>query len=321
MTNLTELFIVFTGIFAVFLWSDMHATPPPPLEEVVAKVAPVQEPVTILFAGDMMLGRHVGKLIAAHGAEHPFEKIASSLAEISPDLFIANLEGPITELAAPDSRVSPEQPYSMRFSFDPEVTSAIKDIGFTHLSLANNHTLDQGGQGVRDTIAHLSAAGVVPFGTRDGPALGTVATTTVRGRDLVFVGLDTTIIVHDAGAVREALAAFPESTFVAVLVHWGNEYEAIHSSAQETFAHLLINSGADLVVGAHPHVVQDVDTYKGKRIYYSLGNFVFDQYWNEAVQTGLMVLVTLDGDRTAYQELPVKSVRSQPAVTEVARLD
>lgn len=132
-TNLTELFIVFTGIFAVLLWSDMHATPPSPLAEIVAKAAPVQEPVTILFAGDMMLGRHVGKLIAAHGAEHPFEKIASSLAEISPDLFIANLEGPITEFAVPDPRVSPEQPYSMRFSFDPEVTSAIKNIGFTHL--------------------------------------------------------------------------------------------------------------------------------------------------------------------------------------------
>ncbi|HXK39418.1 MAG TPA: CapA family protein, partial [Candidatus Paceibacterota bacterium] len=141
------------------------------------------------------------------------------------------------------------------------------------------------------------------------------------GRDLVFVGLDTTTTAHDAGAVREALAAFPESAFVAVFTHWGNEYEATHSSAQETFAHLLIDSGADLVVGAHPHVVQDVEIYKGKHIYYSLGNFVFDQYWNDAVQTGLMVLVTLDDDRTAYQELSIKSVRSQPTVTEVARLD
>jgi poly-gamma-glutamate synthesis protein (capsule biosynthesis protein) len=126
--------------------------------------------------------------------------------------------------------------------------------------------------------------------------------------------LDATLTRHDTQKLAEELALFSEDVFVVVFLHWGNEYETLHTKSQEDFAHFFIDSGVDLVVGAHPHVVQDVETYNGKRIYYSLGNFVFDQYWNEEVQTGLMVKVVLEGDSVTYEDITITSDHSQPYI-------
>jgi poly-gamma-glutamate synthesis protein (capsule biosynthesis protein) len=313
--NFLELFIVFVGVFAVVLWNNARQVPVPAfVQRVIAPLATRNEPVTLLFAGDVMLGRHVGKLIATHGTSYPFERIAPSIEALAPDIFVANLEGPITTLNAPDMNITPERPYSMRFSFDPSVADILKNVGFTHLSVANNHTFDQGGQGARDTLVHLTDAGIAPFGSYDGTALGRLATTTINGHDLAFIGLDTTVNAHDRNALAHKLGTLDPETFIVAFLHWGNEYEHMHSPAQESFAHFLIDNGVDLIVGSHPHVVQDVETYNGKQIYYSLGNFVFDQYWNDAVQTGLMVKVTLDGGETVFEDIAVGSVRSQPFV-------
>ncbi len=316
--NFTELLFLFSAVFIVVMWSDAQSIPVSPL---IARVAtprsvPVpKEPVTLLFAGDVMLGRYVGTLIAEHGGEYPFEKIAPDIQRRAPDFFIANLEGPITLLNAPDARVSPEQPYSMRFSFDPNVLTSLTYAGFTHLSLANNHIFDQGTVGAKETSAYLTSAGISPIGFRDGTALGTVSEVHKNGHGIALIGLDTTVIKHDQMELAHALSAFPSDTFVIVFVHWGNEYETTHSSEQEAFAHFLIDNGVDLIIGSHPHVVQDVGTYKGRAIFYSLGNFVFDQYWNSDVQTGLMVKVTLD-DKVSYEEIPIQSIHSQPFVAD-----
>jgi poly-gamma-glutamate synthesis protein (capsule biosynthesis protein) len=304
-----ELFIVFISVFSVVVWNDASRGTSNAFSLPLIKKP---EPVTMLFAGDMMLGRYVGTLISLHGATYPFANITNNIASIAPDFFIANLEGPITSLNAPDARISPEQPYSMRFSFDPSVTSILKNVGLTHLSLANNHASDQGPQGINDTRTFLADADIASFGSRDGSALGSVASSTINGHDLAFIGLDTTTINHDPTTLRDALGAFPSSTFIVVFMHWGNEYEKVHSLEQEQFAHLLIDNGVDLIIGSHPHVVQDVEVYKEKAVFYSLGNFIFDQYWNAEVQTGEMLQVTLDEEGVTYQTLLMTSVRSQP---------
>lgn len=314
--NFLELLIVFVAVFSVVLWNDARqVSVPHVVERVIAPLAVPREPVTLLFVGDIMLGRQVGKLIAAEGIGYPFARIKDEIEALAPDLIVGNLEGPVTLLAEPDRNITPERPYSMRFFFNPSVVDGLVDAGFTHLSVANNHAFDQGSIGAKDTLAYLTAAGIAPFGFRDGTALGTLIRTTVNGREIIIVGLDMTIMGHDRDALAQAIATLPQDAFTIAFLHWGNEYETTHSPEQEAFAHFLIDNGADLIIGAHPHVVQDVGTYNGKRIYYSLGNFVFDQYWNDDVQTGLMVKVTLNGEDVSFDELIVRSTRSQPSLS------
>ena len=81
--------------------------------------------------------------------------------------------------------------------------------------------------------------------------------------------------------------------------HWGEEYKKIHNAYQEKLAHAVIDAGADLIIGHHPHVSEDVEQYKGKYIVYSLGNFVFDQNFSEDTRNGLVVKVTLEDDKVA----------------------
>jgi poly-gamma-glutamate capsule biosynthesis protein CapA/YwtB (metallophosphatase superfamily) len=318
--NLIEFLIVFAALFIILMWRDARDISVPQfVEQVIAPLSHPQEPVILLFAGDVMLGRHVGVLIARNGTHYPFEKILPETQSLKPDLFIANLEGPITMLDAPDERVSPEQPYSMRFHFDPSVVESLTHAGFTHLSVANNHAFDQGKEGREDTVRYLQQASINTFGFRDGTALGTVSREKIHGHDLVLIGLDTTIVRYDLKELSQELDAFPEDAFVVTFLHWGNEYEHGHSQEQEAFAHILIDHGVDLIIGAHPHVIQDNETYKGKAIFYSLGNFVFDQYWNTDVQTGLMVKVILDDD-ISYEEISIKSIYSQPFLADQVSL-
>lgn len=81
---------------------------------------------------------------------------------------------------------------------------------------------------------------------------------------------------------------------VIIFCHWGDEYQLKENTNQETLAHQFVDAGADLVIGSHPHVIQPMEEYMGKRIYYSLGNFIFDQYFNESVRNGLGVVVQID---------------------------
>ena len=81
---------------------------------------------------------------------------------------------------------------------------------------------------------------------------------------------------------------------MVVYAHWGNEYEPVARDATRSLARSFVDAGADVVIGSHPHVMQDVEEYRGKRIYYSLGNMVFDQYFSEEVREGMLVEVVLD---------------------------
>jgi poly-gamma-glutamate synthesis protein (capsule biosynthesis protein) len=301
---------IVVGLFVVVLLHDGdHSVPTVVFEKLEALADPAPERATLLFGGDVMLGRNVGRLIAARGSDFPFARIATATAALAPDLFIANLEGPITLRDGDTTN-------TMRFQFDPSVVKTLSDEGFTHLSVANNHAFDQGREGNTDTIGYLAQTDITPIGYRDGTELGTIARESVNGHDVVLIGLDTTIIAHDQEKLAQELAAFPTEAFVVAFLHWGIEYEHLHLPEQEAFAHFLVDHGVDLVIGSHPHVVQDHEDYNDARIYYSLGNFVFDQYWNDDVQTGLLVRVTLDDGSAAFEEIPIKSIHSQPAIAE-----
>jgi len=104
--------------------------------------------------------------------------------------------------------------------------------------------------------------------------------------------------------------------FLIVSMHWGEEYKLINSLTQQRLAHKIIEAGADLIIGHHPHVVQNIEKYQGKLIYYSLGNFIFDQYFSPETQQGLAVGLEIYPDRLVCQLFPLQINLSQPVLME-----
>ncbi len=272
------------------------------------------KPFTFVVVGDVMLGRTIRDRMRASGDNLPFVNVAPIFADA--DAVVANLEGPITTLDAPDERVSPEQPYSMRFAFDPIAAQVLRNAGITHVSLANNHAGDQGIQGKEDTRANLTAAGVEYFGAPWKLDVGTVSHIRPEGHDSALIGIDATIAPPDLSELSREIASFGTSTHIIVMMHWGDEYQPVHNATQEEIAHTLIDAGVDAVIGSHPHVIQDIEVYKGAPIFYSLGNFVFDQYWNGDVRSGLALRITHDSSGQQYELLPIDSNHAQPKLME-----
>jgi hypothetical protein len=140
----------------------------------------------------------------------------------------------------------------------------------------------------------------------------------VNGHDLVFIGLhDTFLNDLDRGAALTLVRDYKEQKkFVMVSIHWGAEYKLVSNSTQQDFARDLVNYGADVVIGHHPHVVQEIEEYNGSLIFYSLGNFIFDQYFSKDTQQGLALEMTIEKNKLGFELIPVDIIRSQPIVME-----
>lgn len=258
-----------------------------------------QETVTMLFTGDLMLGRYIQTLRMRNGGDFPFTympeiifTVEDKLEVAALDLIIGNLEGPITD----SDYTNPGT--AMIFNFKPEVADLLAKAGFTTMSMANNHAFDQGRQGIDQTYNYLSAAGIRGFGHPD----------TVNGdysfthyefdqTTVGFLGLDDVDFKPNDEAVLAKIRELdPLVDFLIIGIHWGIEYETLARESIVDDAHNFVDAGADMIWGHHPHVIQNWELYQGKPIYYSLGNFVFDQYWSAATQEGLVVGLRLDND-------------------------
>ncbi len=222
------------------------------------------------------------------------------------DLTAVNLECPATDVVDPEPKV-----FSLRC--DPEALPAARRAGVDVVGQANNHAYDDGSAGLLDSLRTIRAAGLVAVGagTDDRDALR-AASFQVNGRTVAVLGIDQvldpvdavagpdkpgTAAGHDFGlalrAVREAAAT---SDLVVVLIHWGVELEAKPRAYQVAEAHRMIDAGADVIFGSHPHRLQPLEHYRGRPIFYSLGNLVWPRLmpatWTTAVAE---VLVTPDG--------------------------
>lgn len=244
------------------------------------EVVPAQ-PLRMLFMGDTMLGRAVG-VQYARGTDL-FANFRGPNATFMQgyDLVVANLEGPITETEECQNK-------EIVFKFAPSVAQMLKNNGVTHVSLANNHSYDCLSQGLIDTKRYLDEAGIrYAGGGRTLPE--STITETVRGTRIAILGIDRTIAPHDPELIYEHLGSLEGAhDYTIVEVHWGNEYETTESESQRTLARGMIDAGADLIIGHHPHVVQPIEVYNRKPIFYSLGNFIFDQI-GEATNTGIAI--------------------------------
>ncbi|MDA3803083.1 MAG: AmmeMemoRadiSam system protein B [Patescibacteria group bacterium] len=251
--------------------------------------------VNFLFFGDMMLDRDIETKIERNGFDYLLERLAGEerLFFKGMDFISANLEG----VFANDGRYYPPEK-EIDFSFNPSYLKDLAEYNFNFLNLANNHTEDQSRKGFDESIINLNNNNFLHAG-----CLGKwekecgVKVIEIDGLIISMVSIN---YFSSQGGIQEILEETEridsESDYVIVNIHWGLEYSEKSSLTQQELAHDLIDSGVDLIIGHHPHVVQELEIYNNKPIFYSLGNFIFDQYWSKETQVGLSVGVSIDND-------------------------
>ena len=264
----------------------------------------------MLFFGDMMLDRYVGEKIKANGLDYLFEELASSTKEnffSGYDLISVNLEGAVTNNG---EHYNPIMSYD--FAFHPNIINQLKKYNFNFFNLANNHFADQGEQGIIETRKNLQLLNFDFSGCRDRKT-GKCSSKIIKkeNKKIGMAGFSMVYGKLDELAVEKIVADLASTTdLVVVNIHWGVEYEHYFNKTQQNIAHKIIDAGADIVIGHHPHVVQGIEVYKNKLIFYSLGNFVFDQYFSTDTQEGLAISVSIDDSNNFYL-FPLKSKLSQ----------
>lgn len=280
-----------------------------------AVVSSKSKPVTLVAVGDVMLDRMVRDLMNKYGLDYPFQKIDREFFQKA-DILLGNLEGSIVPRKKNFGHVT--------FGFLPDTVPVLKDFGFDVFALANNHALDQGWQGHDTTKQYLSEAGIGWFGHPKGELHEeNVYFVRVNKKRFAFVGLED--VFKEAGQENKAIENIKNviseirqrTDYIVVSPHWGIEYTPKPSPRQISFAHAFIDAGADIIIGHHPHVVQEKEEYQGKWVYYSLGNFIFDQYWSKETQKGLVLRVTFQGNKIGVEEFPIDSVKSQPSFRQL----
>lgn len=302
------------GVIGVRIYrvaSDLRSTP---LATQPQELIPFRELVqpnesSILFLGDIMLDRGVEVVVDRHDTDYTFPFALSKDVTSAYDLTFANLEGPIS-----DQGHDLGGKYSFRFQ--PQAVDGLLSAGIDVVSLANNHIWDYGRDALCDSPNVLAEAGISsvgagcdaqianqPFVTDlpNGKRLAILAYQNLYPRSLEaaaekpgFSNFDVDQII----TTIDDLKNFQGVDVVAVSMHWGYEYKTRSHQSQQTIAHQLVDGGADLIIGHHPHVAQEIERYQDGWIVYSMGNFIFDQSFSEETMKGVAaeVILTKDGD-------------------------
>jgi poly-gamma-glutamate synthesis protein (capsule biosynthesis protein) len=288
---------------------------------------------TIVAGGDIMLDRGVAQTltIKKKGADFAFDggtaEITGTCKDCSPlgwdtpytkrtgnagavreliksaDVAIANFENP-----APDT--FRYHTSGTTFSANPKLIAGLANAGIDWVGIANNHIRDAGGNGILQTIANLKRYGIVSSGAgKNLAAARKPAILDVRGTKVAFLAYDTIAKTYAATAARAGSAQLTAAAVkadvaaarkagaqvVIVFPHWGTEYDATPFAGQRKLAEAAIDAGADMVIGNHAHWAGAVEVYKGKPIWYALGNFVFDQTWSIPTMEGITLELTFRG--------------------------
>jgi len=267
--------------------------------------------VTLFVAGDVMLDRTVADRIRRAGDDaYPFALVRADDRFTTPDLRLVNLEGPFTANAA-----APEK--TIDFHFAPRLAATLRSIGIDVVSQANNHAQDQGRAGAEESRRVLAAAGLAFFGDEVRDDDIALTTMTVNDRRIAFVGFNETSDRIDEKIAEETMRKANRSAdTIIAFMHWGEEYRNRPTRSQESRARWLIDHGADIVIGAHPHWVQGISSYRGRPIIYSLGNFVFDQDWSVETRRGLALGIRVDDAGVGLSLYPVQIDLSQPTFVQ-----
>lgn len=268
-----------------------------------------------LFFGDLMIDRHVGEKLAGKNIGFLLDRLAGDDKQFFSgfDLVGANLEGAVTNSGA---HYAPQNAYD--FAFSPERIKELKDYGFNYFTLANNHFSDQGARGVEETRKNLTALGLYYSGAPDAQIDEyTAQVVSLADQQVALLGLSMVYAHFDLSAAKDLVSSMASTTdLVVVNIHWGTEYEHQFNKYQQNIGHALIDAGADIIIGHHPHVVQGMEVYQGKPIFYSLGNFIFDQYFSADTQEGLALALDVSQATTTILLTPLISEKSVPRIME-----
>ena len=274
--------------------------------EVLSERAVSDDSLKIMAVGDIMLDRKVRLRVEENGADYPIAKLIPAEAELfnQVDVFIGNLEGAIS------ARRAPVKTYD--FAFDDTATDLLRKLKITAVSLANNHSLDQGSAGLNASINALTAANIGYFGVATG-GLAKPWSEDIKGRKIAVLGYDVTVkSLDDESAHREIEIAAKENDIVIVYMHWGAEYQDRPTQSQRDLGRRLIDWGADAVIGSHPHVIEGMEIWNNRPIFWSLGNFIFDQDWSAKTQQGLILNLAFGQEKISVSFYPVSIIFSQP---------
>jgi len=272
------------------------------------------EELNILFTGDILLDRGVRQVIEHHGVDHLFSEDIDSVFRQA-QIVVGNLECPATKIEAPVFK---------RFIFrgEPEWLDILQRHGYTHLNLANNHSIDQGREGLLDTKRNIIAAGMVPVGAGENmneaaePVLlaeqprkvWLVASLRLPLENYAYLPDKPCVSQEPMDSLLERVNHLRRTDSTAVIIvslHWGGEHTLQPVPSQRLEAHQLIRAGADMLICHHTHTLQTIEDFQGKKIYYSIGNFIFDQP-RPLNSKACMVLLRIKEDGLDVETIPIE---------------
>lgn len=268
---------------------------------------------SFIIAGDAMFDRNVWHNFKDVGLDKIFANLPDNLFK-GTDLSMLNHEGPISATAINDDY----QSGSMVFNFPPVVPQVLKNLGIKAVSLANNHSFNALVSGFANTQKVLSAADIANFGRQTGFDAKEDIIHQDGAIPLSIIGIDTLAKYDEKAFIAAIKKEKADGYFVIIFPHWGEEYKTVHNASQTTMANKWIDAGAGMIVGSHPHVVQDFEVIKGVPVVYSLGNFVFDQFFSDDTQHGLIVAGTVSEKQISLSFLPTKEVVVKPQLLKGA---
>lgn len=280
--------------------------------------------LNIIFTGDILLDRGVRRVISHHGVDHLFSDGIDSVFR-SAQIVVGNLECPATKIESPVFK-------QYIFRSEPEWLDTLRQHGITHLNLANNHSIDQGREGLLDTKRNIKEAGMVPIGAgasmqeAAGPVLLASSPRKVWLVPSLRLALENYSYLTDKPCVsQEPMNSLMQRVFqlrkadstavIIVSLHWGGEHTLKPVPRQRMEAHQLILAGADALICHHTHTLQTIETFRGKPIYYSIGNFIFDPT-HPINAEACIVRLKITSDTINTETLPVQIRHCVPYLKE-----
>ena len=280
--------------------------------------------LSIVFTGDILLDRGVRRVINHYGVDHLFSDGIDSVFR-SAQVVVGNLECPATKIEAPVFK-------QFIFRAEPEWLDTLKQHGITHLNLANNHAIDQGREGLMDTYRNIVAAGMVPLGAGENmqqasePVLLASEPRKVWLVPSLRLALENYAYLPDKPCVSQEpmdsllsrvlrLRRADSTAVIIVSLHWGGEHTLEPVPRHRHDAHMLIHAGADVLICHHTHTLQTIEDYHGHKIYYSIGNFIFDPTKPLNSKACIVRLtITKEKDGLQVETIPVNIRRCVPYI-------
>ncbi len=273
--------------------SVLSATTSVPIYE---KPAPAQQEkeIKIIIGGDVMFDRHI-RALANSQYSSSYDPIMAGISPIfhSADIGVVNLEGPITNFPSHTLFANGQTSKELTFTFASTTATALKDAGIKLVSLANNHTNNFDASGLSQTKGFLDSAQVGYFGDPNNAS----STEKVICMDACFAFVGYHEFTHGFDRILADVTRLSHQGYtVIVMPHWGDEYATTSPTRIKAKARQLVEAGANVVIGSHPHVVEDKEWINNVPVIYSLGNLVFDQYFSNEVMNGNIAEITFKVD-------------------------